>query len=385
MSSRPGWADRPRDTGRGAERTGGDGRPERTGTVHPTDRNRGTGSPADRTSGTGRPADRTFGTGRPTDRTFGTGRPAHRTPGRTADRGTAAASPRLSRSGGGYNRPSPTAAHQGDRSGGSARGAAVPGQRRGPATDRPAGTGYAGRQPRSGPPVGGPRRRVGSDPDLPADIEPGQLDPDVRRELRSLPKELADTVARHLVAAGLALDEDPQRALAHARAARRLAARVAPVREAVGVAAYAAGDWAEAISELRAVRRMTGAIDHLPLLADSERGLGRPERALDLAAAPEIRQLPPALQVEMRIVASGARRDLGQPDAAVVGLQGPDLDDSALHEWTTRLRYAYAEALVAAGRVPEARRWFRAVIDIDEDVETDAADRLAALGSGPEG
>ena len=58
--------------------------------------------------------------------------------------------------------------------------------------------------------------------------------------------------------------------------------RVGVVREACGIAAYRTGRWAEALSELRAARRMTGRDDYLPIMADCERALGRPDRALAL-------------------------------------------------------------------------------------------------------
>src|SRR2546422_11489888 len=109
------------------------------------------------------------------------------------------------------------------------------------------------------------------------------------------------------------VDEEPELALEHARYARSRAARVAVVREAAGVTAYHAGEWAEALSELRAGRRMTGSEAHLAVMADCERALGRPERALELAAEAGS-ELPPATATELRIVVAGARRDLGQLD-----------------------------------------------------------------------
>ena len=81
----------------------------------------------------------------------------------------------------------------------------------------------------------------------------------MRTELLSLSRDMADTVARHLVAAGQIIDEDAELALQHAIAARRIASRIAVVREAVGLAAYAAGDWATAIAELRTYHRMSGS------------------------------------------------------------------------------------------------------------------------------
>ena len=114
-------------------------------------------------------------------------------------------------------------------------------------------------------------------------------------------------------------------------------------------------------------------------MADCERGLGRPERALDMAGGPEVRKLDKAGQVEMRLVAAGARRDMGQIDAAIVTLQGPELASHSVHSWTPRLRYAYADALLEAGREDEAREWFGRALEADKDGATDASDRLAEL------
>lgn len=151
------------------------------------------------------------------------------------------------------------------------------------------------------------------------------------------------------------------------------------MREICGIAAYTAGHWAEAARELRAARRMTGGDELLPLIADCERGLGRPERALALASSTEAARLEDAQRIEMLIVASGARRDLGQPDAAVVMLQVPELRVRSRAPWQLRLRYAYADALAAAGRSEQAAEWFERVASADRDGETDAANRLAAL------
>jgi len=216
-------------------------------------------------------------------------------------------------------------------------------------------------------------------PHLDDDIDPRELDRSVRAGLRSLPVDLADKIASHLVAAGRLIDDDPEAAAAHAQYARSLAPRLAVVREAAGVAAYRNGDFAAALSELRVVRRMTGDPSYLPMMADCERGLGRPERALALGNEPDIKRLGPAERVELAIVLSGARRDRGEAKAAVVALQGPDLDRSDVQPWTVRLWYAYAAALADAGRVEEARQWFESVLTIDENDETDAEERIAEL------
>ena len=214
---------------------------------------------------------------------------------------------------------------------------------------------------------------------MPDDVDARMLDPEARRELRSLTRETADLVARHLVVVGRTLDDDPQEALAHARAARAMAGRIGMVRQASGLAAYAAGEWNEALSELRAARRITGRPEHLSVMADCERALGRPERALAYAEDPAVPGLPSDDRVELVIVVAGARRDLGQLDAAVLTLQDPARRTTGNRPWAARLWYAYADALAAAGRTDQARSWFEKVVQIDPDGQTDAGDRLLEL------
>jgi tetratricopeptide (TPR) repeat protein len=196
--------------------------------------------------------------------------------------------------------------------------------------------------------------------------------------LRSLSKQAAETVGKHLLAAGMLLDEDPAAALEHARAARARASRIGVVRETVGYVAYSAGEWAEALSDLRAAKRITGSSEYLPVIADCERALGRPERALDLARSPETDTLSPAGQAEMLIVSAGARRDLDQLPAAIALLR-PAATGKVDGPWVARVQYVYADALLAAGQTEEAVRWFGAAAENDDDEETDAADRLAEM------
>ncbi|MGW2959475.1 tetratricopeptide repeat protein [Streptomyces sp. NPDC001220] len=214
---------------------------------------------------------------------------------------------------------------------------------------------------------------------IPEDVTGDEIDKDVRQELQSLPKTLAEDVAKNLVMVARLIDEDPEGAYGYSRVALRLASRVAAVREAAGFAAYANQKYSEALAEFRAARRMTGSVDLWPVMADCERGLGRPEKALDMAGAPEVHKLDKAGQVEMRLVAAGARRDMGQLDAAIVTLQSPELASNSVQPWTARLRYAYADALLEAGRVDEAREWFAKAVEADRDGSTDASDRLAEL------
>jgi tetratricopeptide (TPR) repeat protein len=221
-------------------------------------------------------------------------------------------------------------------------------------------------------------------PPLPEGLEDVKLAADVRRDFLGLRKEVADVVSQHLVAAGSLLEDDPERALTHARYARSRASRLAVVREAVGLAAYHAGEWAEAIAELRAARRMGGGPGHLAVMADAERALGRPERALELSRGPEVAELDDAEAIELLIVAAGARRDMGEADAAVLSLQTPELDPARRQPWSPRLFYAYADALLGAGRREEAVRWFLHAAEADDEEQTDAAERLAELSAEPD-
>ena len=225
----------------------------------------------------------------------------------------------------------------------------------------------------------------GADPVLPDDVRASDLDPDIRRDLQSLDKATAERVARHLIVVSELLTEDPGQALAHARAARARAARVGVVRETAGIAAYNAGEWQEAITELRAARRMNGDDALLPLIADSERGLGRPERAVEIAASAEAKALSGDEALEMLIVASGAQLDLGQPERAVNALEAGDLRPGRVGDDAARLFYAYASALEAAGRRTEALTWFQNAAAADIDDLTDAEFRLMDLNSGVNG
>ena len=216
-------------------------------------------------------------------------------------------------------------------------------------------------------------------PELPPEITGAELDRNIAAQLRGLPEKLAARVARHLVAAGTLIDTDPETAYAHALAARARASRVAVVREATGETAYAAGHYAEALAELRAAKRMNGNIDYLPVMADCERALGRPERALELAKSPSVAKLPQDQQIEMTLVEAGARHDLGETTSALRTLENAPLRSASREEWVVRLRYAYADLLAQAGRTDDAIEWFHRTAAIDSHQTTDATTRLEAL------
>jgi tetratricopeptide (TPR) repeat protein len=269
--------------------------------------------------------------------------------------------------------------HNGERRPRSASGGAP---NRGARSDRDGRWSGPGRarpaQPRNAP--GDGDRPADSGPPIPPDVDAKQLAPEIRGELSTLDRATADAVARHLVAAGELMDEDPEAALNHARAARARSSRIAAIREAVGIAAYRYGDWAQALSELRAARRMGSKSPLLPLIADCERGLGRPERAIELGRGEEAAALSGDAADELRIVIAGARSDLGQLEQALSLLSTPQLDPTRSGSMAARLFYAYADTLLALGRNDEALQWFLHSAAADVDGITDAEDRVSELG-----
>jgi tetratricopeptide (TPR) repeat protein len=201
----------------------------------------------------------------------------------------------------------------------------------------------------------------------------------VRNELRTLPDGLALRVAKHLQASVEFAIADPELSWQHAKAALGKAARVGIVREAAAEAAYRAGHFNEALTEFRAARRIRGIKSYWPLMADCERALGRPQKAIAMASDPLVANLDRVDHVEMRIVAAGARMDLGQVDAALATLQCSDLTTASTEPWAARIRYAYADVLARAGRTDEAIEWFHRAAAVDVDGQTDADDRIAEL------
>jgi len=212
------------------------------------------------------------------------------------------------------------------------------------------------------------------EPDIPEEVTGEELEKSVRAELLSLSAENAKVVARHLVCINIHMDSDPELAHRHGIAAAHHAGRLAVVRESAGYAAYRAGYYEIALKELRAAHRISGDVSMWPVMADCERGMGRPLKALNLAGSDEVKRLAKPEEIEMRIVASGARRDLGELDAAVITLTCKELKTET-EEWAVRLRYAYADALATAGRGDEAREWFAKCAEIDHEESTDADER----------
>lgn len=240
------------------------------------------------------------------------------------------------------------------------------------------------------------------DPVIPDDVQAKDLDRVARAQLKTLSKENADGVAQHLAMVARLIESDPKLAHAHAVSAARRAGRIAVVRETLAITAYSIGDFALALRELRTYRRISGRDDQLPLMVDSERGLGRPDRALELGRSIPRSSLAVEVQVLLAIAMSGARLDLGQTDAALSELEIPQLDANTAFSWSPALFDAYAAVLEDLGRQEEAEKWWESaeraaqavesggyepdddVIEIIEEDDEAEADSPAALDTHEE-
>lgn len=291
---------------------------------------------------------------------------------RREDRGSEGRGPR----GGGDGRR-----RGGDRDGRPRSGAGDRRRSGGPHEDRRRGPGQGGGRPeRRGAPTGSrredraerPAHNPGDlraanradqerSPDIDPDVTGQELDRGTLKEINGLDERPASWVAKHLVMAGRYLDVDPALAFQHALAASRKGGRLSRVREAVALTAYAAGEYADALREFRTYRRMTGDDTHIAAQVDSERALGRTEKALQLAAEVDASRLDRAARAELAMVVSGIREDAGDLQGAHEALQIPELDRRRGYPFSPRLFQRQADVLLALGRREEARLWARAV------------------------
>ena len=234
-----------------------------------------------------------------------------------------------------------------------------------------------------------PVRSAHRDPEIPETVTAKDLNPGARNELKTLDKDLADTVARHLAMVGILLETEPELAHQHAISASRKAGRIPVTRETLAITSYVLGDFAGALRELRTYRRLSGSENQLPMMIDCERGLNRPEKALELGRSVDRTTLPVDVQVQVAIAMSGARLDLGQVQQALFELEIPQLDPNTAFSWSAELFAAYATVLEDLGRTDEAEQWrsraLRAEAAIEAEFgEDDTIDVLEIVEVEPE-
>jgi tetratricopeptide (TPR) repeat protein len=159
------------------------------------------------------------------------------------------------------------------------------------------------------------------------------------------------------------------------------APRVAALRELVGLAAYRAGRWREAVRQLDAYLELTGDVDYVPLVMDCHRALGRPRKVADLFT--DLRQQSPSADVlsEARLVAAGSLADRGDLAGAISLLTGAGAAKVLRNPAPRHLRqwFALADLYERAGDVPRARELYLRVQQVDHDAYG-VRERLEALG-----
>ncbi|QZY53502.1 hypothetical protein KVY00_11580 [Leucobacter tenebrionis] len=177
--------------------------------------------------------------------------------------------------------------------------------------------------------------------------------------MKTLQADVQERVARHLAMVAMLIDDDPELAHQHALSASRRAGRIPVTRETLAITAYRTGDFALALRELRTYRRLSGLEGHVALMVDCERGLGRPEKAIETALEADTSKLDTEQRVHLAIAVSGARLDLGQTQQALFELEIPELNPKRAFSWSPELFGAYAAVLEDLGREDEAREWYR--------------------------
>lgn len=215
-----------------------------------------------------------------------------------------------------------------------------------------------------------PVRDAHQDPELPTWVRANELPAAARNEIKRLQPAVQDIVARHLVMAAFLIDENPELAHQHALSAVRRAGRIPVTRETLAMTAYRTGDFGLALRELRTYRRLNGREDHIALMVDCERGLGRPERGIEIGLSADTKQLSTEQRVYLAIAMSGARLDLGQTRQALFELEIPELQDKRVHVWTAELFRAYATVLEDLQQAESAERWLQLAAAAENALET---------------
>ena len=200
------------------------------------------------------------------------------------------------------------------------------------------------------------------------------------------------------------LDVYKRQALEHAKWVARQASRIDFARETLAFVAYRQGDYKLALREFRTAYRMNGFLDYLPFIADCERGVGEPKKAVELALSDEGKQLHGAPKVEMFLVYAGALGDLEMWDKAIEVVHTVGRSQGLPGEYRMRAVQAEQYFLEEAGRSKEAEQlndlldrledqYADEEIDensddvvIDHDLEdiTDDSDVLEKLGIDPD-
>mgnify|MGYP000739086040 FL=1 len=196
-------------------------------------------------------------------------------------------------------------------------------------------------------------RRPG-EPKMPKGIEWSMLSTDDRERLRGLSKEHAENIGLHILAAYTLEERDPELALEHAKWVAHQASRIDFARETLAFVAYRQGDYKLALREFRTAFRMNGFLDYLPFIADCERGVGEPKKAIETAMSDDAKYLRGESKAEMFLVYAGALGDLELWDKAIEIVHTLGRSKGLAGEYRMRAVQAEQYFLEQAGRSDEA-------------------------------
>ena len=192
------------------------------------------------------------------------------------------------------------------------------------------------------------------EPKMPKGIEWRMLTTDDRERLRGLSKEHAENIGLHILAAYTLEESNPELALEHAKWVARQASRIDFARETLAFVAYRQGDYKLALREFRTAFRMNGFLDYLPFIADCERGMGEPKKAIEVAASDDAKYLRGEAKAEMFLVYAGALGDLKMWDKAIEIVHTLGRSKGLAGEYRMRAVQAEQYFLEEAGRTDEA-------------------------------
>lgn len=196
-------------------------------------------------------------------------------------------------------------------------------------------------------------RRPG-EPKMPKGIEWSMLSTDDRERLRGLSKEHAENIGLHILAAYMLEERDPELALEHAKWVAHQASRIDFARETLAFVAYRQGDYKLALREFRTAFRMNGFLDYLPFIADCERGMGEPKKAIETAMSDDAKYLRGESKAEMFLVYAGALGDLELWNKAIEIVHTLGRSKGLAGEYRMRAVQAEQYFLEQAGRSDEA-------------------------------
>lgn len=196
-------------------------------------------------------------------------------------------------------------------------------------------------------------RRPG-EPKMPKGIEWSMLSTDDRERLRGLSKEHAENIGLHILAAYTLEERDSELALEHAKWVAHQASRIDFARETLAFVAYRQGDYKLALREFRTAFRMNGFLDYLPFIADCERGMGEPKKAIETAMSDDAKYLRGESKAEMFLVYAGALGDLELWDKAIEIVHTLGRSKGLAGEYRMRAVQAEQYFLEQAGRSDEA-------------------------------